>query len=179
MIRPQHLRQGFTIVELLIVIVVIAILAAITIVAYNGIQNRANDTAIQSDLKNIAKLFEIYKTEKGSYPYNSYDNSVTQLNTLGIRATKQAYGPGFDSKHNLLYCRVADASPPLEYALMAESKSGKVFIYKSSTGAIANIPGWVSTGSNTNCQNAGINQTVGTDRDIMYYNSSWMPYVAG
>ncbi len=41
-------RRGFTIVELLIVIVVIAILAVITIVAYNGIQNRAKDSAVQS-----------------------------------------------------------------------------------------------------------------------------------
>ena len=40
--------KGFTIVELLIVIVVIAILAAISIVAYNGIQSRANNTKIVS-----------------------------------------------------------------------------------------------------------------------------------
>lgn len=45
-------KNGFTIVELLIVIVVIGILAAITLVAYNGIQARANDTAIKSDLRN-------------------------------------------------------------------------------------------------------------------------------
>jgi prepilin-type N-terminal cleavage/methylation domain-containing protein len=44
-------HYGFTIVELLIVIVVIAILAAISIVAYTGIQNRANDAALQSDAK--------------------------------------------------------------------------------------------------------------------------------
>lgn len=43
----QTKSSGFTIVELLIVIVVIAILAAITIVAYNGIQDRANTTANQ------------------------------------------------------------------------------------------------------------------------------------
>jgi prepilin-type N-terminal cleavage/methylation domain-containing protein len=42
-------KSGFTIVELLIVIVVIGILAAITIVAYNGIQDRANDTSVKSD----------------------------------------------------------------------------------------------------------------------------------
>ena len=37
----RHEQTGFTIVELLIVIVVISILAAITIVAYNGVQERA------------------------------------------------------------------------------------------------------------------------------------------
>ena len=46
-------KQGFTIVELLIVIVVIAILAAITIVSYNGITNSANDSSVKSDLRNI------------------------------------------------------------------------------------------------------------------------------
>ena len=47
--------DGFTIVELLIVIVVIAILAAITIVAFNGIQDRARNSSIQTDLTNFAK----------------------------------------------------------------------------------------------------------------------------
>lgn len=46
---------GFTIVELLIVIVVIGILAAITIVAYNGVQKRANDAKMQSDLSELKK----------------------------------------------------------------------------------------------------------------------------
>ena len=47
--------NGFTIVELLIVIVVIAVLAAITIVAYNGIQARANQSKMQADLSQIKK----------------------------------------------------------------------------------------------------------------------------
>lgn len=46
-VPPRARRGGFTIVELLIVIVVIGILAAISIVAYNGIQNRSNDTVIK------------------------------------------------------------------------------------------------------------------------------------
>lgn len=60
--------SGFTIVELLIVIVVIGILAAITIVSYNGIQNRARDTQRVQDIRTIAKALEIYKTQTGDYP---------------------------------------------------------------------------------------------------------------
>ena len=60
--------RGFTIVELLIVIVVIGILAAITIVAFNGVQNRANVAAIQSDLTNAAKKLQIDKVTAGVYP---------------------------------------------------------------------------------------------------------------
>lgn len=46
-------REGFTIVELLIVIIVIAILAAITIVAFNGVQNRAQDSSTRTTLRQI------------------------------------------------------------------------------------------------------------------------------
>ena len=48
-------QKGFTLVELLIVIVVIAILAAITIVAFNGIQERGRQAKIQADLGQIEK----------------------------------------------------------------------------------------------------------------------------
>jgi len=61
-------RQGFTIVELLIVIVVIGILAAITIVAYNGIQDRATWAKLQGDLSGINKSIQLYYAENGSYP---------------------------------------------------------------------------------------------------------------
>ncbi len=58
-------RGGFTIVELLIVIVVIAILATITIVAYNGIQLRGQAAAIASDLRAADKSFRLYKEASG------------------------------------------------------------------------------------------------------------------
>lgn len=64
----QTSRSGFTIVELLIVIVVIGILAAITIVAYNGIQSRARDNGRITKIKSIAKAIEMYKVDNGRYP---------------------------------------------------------------------------------------------------------------
>ena len=65
----MHKRnQAFTIVELLIVIVIIAILAAVSIVAYGGMQRRANSTIMQSDLQNAATQLELDKAVKGVYP---------------------------------------------------------------------------------------------------------------
>lgn len=61
-------RRGFTIVELLIVVVVIAILAAITIVAYNGIQSRAQVSAAQAAVVSASKKIEAYKVSNDSYP---------------------------------------------------------------------------------------------------------------
>lgn len=75
-------KRGFTIVELLIVIVIIAILAAITIVAYNGVQKRARDSKRQSDVNVIVKALELYYADKGSFPNASnYTPGSTVINS--------------------------------------------------------------------------------------------------
>ncbi len=58
--------RGFTIVELLIVIVVIGILAAITIVAFNGVQQRAKDSRMQSEAKTLLKAGELARQAKST-----------------------------------------------------------------------------------------------------------------
>lgn len=60
--------SGFTIVELLIVIVVIAILATISIIAYNGIQQRAKNTQTIAAVTQWVKALQMYKVDNGSYP---------------------------------------------------------------------------------------------------------------
>lgn len=60
--------KGFTIVELLIVIVVIGILAAITIVSYSGVTNRANTAANQSNANSVLKSAEAVFAENNAYP---------------------------------------------------------------------------------------------------------------
>jgi type IV pilus assembly protein PilA len=60
--------RGFTLVELLIVIVVIAILAAITIVAYSGITARANSSKAQANAESAQKVGEAMNADNGFYP---------------------------------------------------------------------------------------------------------------
>ncbi|MES2630504.1 MAG: prepilin-type N-terminal cleavage/methylation domain-containing protein [Patescibacteria group bacterium] len=61
-------QDGFTIVELLIVVVVIAILAAITIVSYNGITSRANASSAASNAETVLKVAEAYNADGSVYP---------------------------------------------------------------------------------------------------------------
>jgi prepilin-type N-terminal cleavage/methylation domain-containing protein len=66
--KRKYQVKGFTIVELLIVIVVIGILAAITMVTYTGITQRANYAKEQSDISSINKLIQEYYATNESYP---------------------------------------------------------------------------------------------------------------
>lgn len=61
-------QSGFTLVELLIVIVVIAILASISVVAYSGIQDRAKRTSLATTLGAYQKGMELYRATHGTYP---------------------------------------------------------------------------------------------------------------
>lgn len=71
--------SGFTIVELIIVIVVIGILAAITIVSYGRIQTRAYNTQVISGVSSYLKLIEVYQTFEGRYPPTSRENAGKRI----------------------------------------------------------------------------------------------------
>jgi len=103
--NKSRLSLGFTIVELLVVIVVISILAAITIVSYAGITLKATAATLQSDLKNASTQLEIDKTINGTYPATAeaanggrglkpspdtvFNYTYTSVdNTYGLTATK-------------------------------------------------------------------------------------------
>lgn len=75
-------QKGFTIVELLIVIVVIGILAAIVIVAYNGVTQRANTSAAKGNAESVKKVAEVMNADTGNYPSGAAAGDViTSLNT--------------------------------------------------------------------------------------------------
>jgi general secretion pathway protein G len=130
MVKNADKQHGFTIVELLIVIVVIGILAAIVIVAYNGVQGRAYDSSVKDDFRNVSQLLQNYQTTNGHLPANT-----TDLANAGIKVSKGAYDLTSTLSRNVGMCIVA--SPGNErYALLSLSKSGSWFTYDT-TGTIA------------------------------------------
>jgi type IV pilus assembly protein PilA len=77
MISLKRNNRGFTIVELLIVIVVIGILAALVIVTYNGIQQKARDTERKTDVKAVQGHLEAYWADNAKYPTLAQANDAT------------------------------------------------------------------------------------------------------
>ncbi len=79
--------NGFTIVELLIVVVVIAILAAITIVSYNGISNRAKSSAVQATTKQAYNKILAFAADNA----DSYPAALSTINVSNAGATTYQY----------------------------------------------------------------------------------------
>jgi len=88
--RSFKQQKGFTIVELLIVIVVIGILATLVIVTFTGIQQKARNTKRQTDINAINSHVEAFYAQNGYYPTRDHLND----NPAGWRATNMK---GLDS----------------------------------------------------------------------------------
>lgn len=82
---PKYSKNGFTLVELLVVITVIAVLATVGVVTYSGVQRTARDSRRMEDLREAQKALEQYYATNGSYPIQGGTaggvlNNVTALN---------------------------------------------------------------------------------------------------
>lgn len=94
------IRRGFTVVELLIVIVVIGILATLTIIAYGGVQDNSRTAVLKSDLEQSARKLEEYRLKN----QETLPNSLAAAQAAGIKAspnTSQAY---YYEGNSMTYC---------------------------------------------------------------------------
>lgn len=103
-------NSGFTIVELLIVIVVIGILAAIVIVAFNGINTRAQQASIAGELRQWSKLFELYKAQYGSYPLPAASPTTDGGPGTNV-GSFYCLGTGFPTVSGTRYCYAYNNGP--------------------------------------------------------------------
>ncbi len=84
--KVRNSQKGFTIVELLIVIVVIGILAALVITTFTGIQQKARDTERTTDIKALHGQIEAYFAQNQKYPTlaNMNDSTWRASNMKGL-----------------------------------------------------------------------------------------------
>jgi type IV pilus assembly protein PilA len=66
-IREMKDQDGFTLIELMVVVLIIAILIAIAIPTFLGLRKRAQDRAAQSDLRNALTAAKAFYTDADSY----------------------------------------------------------------------------------------------------------------
>jgi len=114
---------GFTIVELLIVIVVIGILAAITIVSYNGIQKRAQDSTAKSDLRTNSTKLLSYATTSGNAP------TTSEINTVDGARIKLSGGG--------MYSLVGYCSAGQDFVIAAQTAVGSKFYIRNGQAVVA------------------------------------------
>jgi type IV pilus assembly protein PilA len=123
MISLKKRNQGFTIVELLIVIVVIGILALLVITTYSGIQAKARNSKRQTDVQSIQTQLEAYFSQNGYYPsltdMNSSSWLTTNMKSLDQNALTDPSNPSNPPSKTLL------ASPAAKsYAYAVTNSSG-------------------------------------------------------
>lgn len=79
--KKLNQNKGFTIVELLIVIVVIGILALLVITTYSGIQAKARNAKRQTDVQALQTQLEAFFSQNGYYPSRADMNSPSWIST--------------------------------------------------------------------------------------------------
>jgi Tfp pilus assembly protein PilE len=111
------------------------------VVAYNGIQNRANDTSVRSDLANIAKQFGTFYALNGQYPTTTAD-----LNSLTVNINKDAYMKT-PIAFNLIPCLSSDAQA---FSIAAVTAAGTRLFATSGSGVqeYTGATSWTSGTSN-------------------------------
>lgn len=163
--------QAFTIVELLIVIVVIGILATISVVAYNGIQNKAANTQVVNMVSSYQKALEMFRISgAGVQEYPHLEAGMVQNQCLGVGYTRNGGhcwdGPDSPAQEspalNALLSEWLPVPPKLSspryYAVGPNQRTGAIFIRGNYTGAEGTLPPRIQfllNGANQDCTVSG------------------------
>ena len=109
--RSRQGREGFTLLELIVVITIIGFLSAVVVVTTRGLPARGRKTKIQQDLRSIITVAEAIYTDTGRYPEDiqSMVGFKNEDGTAGIAGLEKY--PKDPWGHEYLYEITSDGSP--------------------------------------------------------------------
>jgi len=146
---------GFTIVELLIVIIIIGILAAIVIIAYQGVNARAKTSQAQATASAAVKKTEAFNAEKSAYPVISTDltgasASGTSYFLTGVSfvAAMGTTPPASAASLTFYKCGTgASVSAPTSVATITTTTGSKIEYFNFTTSSTSSISAGITSGS--------------------------------
>lgn len=123
-----RLRKGFTLVELLIVIIIIAVLAAIAIPKFVNSGQRSKEAAMKSDLKLIRNAIELFRNDTSYYPKQLADLAATT-----------APATGYDSTATSKSITATDFKGPYLATVPNDAVSGTTYTYSTTAGSVGTV----------------------------------------
>jgi type II secretion system protein G len=126
--RLPNLRKGFTLVELLIVIIIIAVLAAIAIPKFANSSQRSKEAALKADLRMYRNAIDLFRTDTGAYPA-----------TLEDLAATSAPANGKDAAGTAKAITAADWKGPYLQAVENDPLSGAAFTYSTTSPTVGDV----------------------------------------
>lgn len=120
--KNQIKNIGFTIVELLVVIVIIGILAAITIVSYTGISQKATISSLQSDLTSSSQQLKLFQVDNSSYPNSITDCPTPSAGNMCLKVSNgNSYSYGVNNTSNPQTFCITTTNGNLSYMITPQS----------------------------------------------------------
>ncbi len=121
-------RGGFTLVELLIVIIIIAVLAAIAIPKFANQSQRSKESALRAELATLRNGIELFKNDTGAYPATPDDLAATT-----------APANGKDSAGNSKAITASDFKGPYISKVNVDPVSGAAFTYSTTSPTVGKL----------------------------------------
>jgi len=142
-------EEGFTLIELMVVVLIIAILLAIAIPTFLGARERANDRAAQSSLRNALTAAKTMYTDNQTYA-SADENATTGLKIVEPSLTYAAHTADSSGFKNVSVLGTDTAGQNWYGAAL--SKSGKCFFIRDRSGSGGGTDYYkVTTAASTTC----------------------------